>query len=90
MEISKHGKHLNSLQPHIHPATPAGVQAGESRASGEVKRTDGVTSQRLIDRLQDNAEVRDRQLAEIQARYLAGEYSTRAAHLKAAEQILGL
>ena len=88
MEISKHGKHVGA-QPHHLPASNANLESAETRGNGEIKQVEGSQSSRLLEKLQGNTEVRNRLLVEIQAKYLAGEYATRTAVEKAAEQIVG-
>jgi hypothetical protein len=87
MEISKHGKNLNLPAPHFQ--MPVATSDSQMNA-GEIKRTEGAQSQRLIQRMSSDASVRNRLMIEVQAKFLAGEYITRAAIEKAAEQILGL
>ncbi len=87
MEISKHGKQLIPA-PHVQ-APVVNTEAGEVRAA-DVKGSSEVPGQRLLQRLQGDSDVRNRLLVEVQAKYLAGEYATRSAVEKAAEQILGL
>ena len=89
MEIHNHGKNLK-----VHFPTHAGAEptraAAEAKNGNGVDRTEQVKPQRLIERLQGNNEVRERLLVEIQARIHAGEYATRVAAEKAAQQIVGL
>jgi hypothetical protein len=88
MEISKHGKNLNLPAPHFQ--LPVSSSENQLNA-GEIKRTEDVKSdERLIQRLSSDASVRNRLLIEVQAKFLAGDYITRAAIEKAAEHILGL
>jgi hypothetical protein len=88
MEIHNHGKILKS--PFILKAGNSGnAAAGVSREAG-VEQTEQVQPARLIERLEGNDEVRNQKLVEIQAKVHAGEYSTRAAVERAAEQIVGL
>lgn len=87
MEISQHGKNLNLPAPHF----PMPVASNDGQLnSGEIKRIEDTQSPRLIQRVSSDASVRSRLLIELQAKFLAGEYMTRAAIEKAAEQILGL
>lgn len=87
MEI--HGKNLKVHAPHKTPAAPHGL-AGEVKSGDGVERSEQVKPQRLLERLQGDAEVRNQLLVEIQAKLHAGEYGTRAAVERAAEQIVGL
>lgn len=87
MEISKHGKHITTT-PHLQLSV-TNTEGGEVR-SANVGAKDETQSQRLLSKLQGDAEVRNRLLFEVQAKFQAGEYATRSAIEKAAEQILGL
>lgn len=88
MEISKHGSNLNV------PATKrssaiASDATNEVNSGAGVSQSNEVPPQRLTERLQGDVEIRNRLLVEIQAKFHAGEYHTRAAVEKAAEQIVG-
>lgn len=87
MEISKHGKHVTA-PPHFQIPVP-NTESGELK-SANVGAKDETQSQRLLSKLQGDAEVRNRLLVEVQAKFQAGEYATRSAIEKAAQQILGL
>ena len=83
MKINNHGNHLkvNNLQPNI-----KGNGAGDAvAAGGEVEQ---VKPQRLLERLQGDAQVRENLLVEIKSKIAAGEYATRAAAVEAAQQIV--
>ena len=83
MEINNHGNHLkvNYLQPNIR-----GSRAGDAvAAGGEVEQ---VKPRQLLERLQDDANVRENLLVEIKSKIAAGEYATRAAAVEAAQQIV--
>ena len=85
MEIHSHGK---NLKVHFPVQSNAQSAADTNRGNG-VDRTEQVKPQRLIERLQGDNQVRERLLVEIQAKIHAGEYSTRVAAEKAAQQIVG-
>ena len=89
MEISNHGKHLNVPAPHKLGVINSDVTT-ELKASEGVARSTEVQPQRLLTRLQGDAEVRNRLLVEIQSKVQSGEYFTRAAVERAAAQIVGL
>ena len=86
MEIHNHGKNLKlNFQVKSDKAnTSSDVKSGNA-----VDQTEQVKPQRLIERLQGDADVRNRLLVEIQAKIHAGEYSTRVAAEQAAQQIVG-
>lgn len=88
MEISTHGKHLNPPNPNL---LAADVSVGKEVQARHSKLNQGVVesqTQRIIDRLQGNSDVRNRLLVEIKARVMAGEYQTRTAIERAAEQMI--
>jgi hypothetical protein len=87
MEI--HGKDLKIHATHKTPPAPHGM-TGDVKLGDGVEQTEQVKPQRLLERLQGDAEVRSRLLVEIQAKFQAGEYSTRVAAERAATQIIGL
>ncbi len=84
MEINNHGKNL-----HVHfSANKASRPAGNVENGSAVEQSVETKPQKLLDRLQGDAKVRDRLLVEIQAKVQAGEYLTRAAAEEAAQQIV--
>lgn len=84
MEINNHGKNL-----HVHfSMNQASRQAGNLENGAPIEQTSETKSTNLRDRLQGDAKVRERLLVEIQAKVQAGEYHTRAAAEKAAQQIV--
>jgi hypothetical protein len=85
MEIHSHGK---NLKVHFPVQSNAKSADGPGRGNG-VDQTEQAKPQRLIERLQGDTEVRERLLVEIQAKIHAGEYATRVAAEKAAQQIVG-
>ena len=89
MEIHSHGKNLKVHYP-VKPGANESNVAPELKSGNGVDQTEQVKPQRLLERLQGDTEVRDRLLVEIQAKIHAGEYSTRVAAEKAAQQIVGL
>lgn len=89
MEIHNHGKNLKVHFPAKSGANETNA-AAESKNGKGINQTEQVKPQRLIERLRGDNEVRERLLVEIQAKIHAGEYSTRVAAEKAAQQILGL
>lgn len=89
MEIHNHGKILR-IHTRSHSGVNGNQNAAESKSSEGVERSEEVKPQRLLERLKGNAEVRNRLLVEIQAKVQAGEYATRVAAERAAEQIVGL
>ncbi len=88
MEIHNHGKILKT--PFILKAGLSGSEAGGVSREAGIEQTEQVQPARLIERLRGDEEIRNRKLVEIQAKVHAGEYSTRAAVERAAEQIVGL
>ena len=89
MKIHNHGK---ILEPKFIQSTGASGKesaAGLVRGAG-IEQTEQAPPARLIERLQGDGDVRNRLLVEIQAKVHAGEYTTRAAVERAAEQIVGL
>lgn len=88
MEITNHGKHLNVPAPHL-SVSAFRDRAADSAAEVGVKTVEEGPPQRLLDRLQGNSEVRKQWLVQVQAKLLAGDYLSRAAAEKAAEQIVG-
>lgn len=88
MEIHNHGNILK-----LHSRDRAGVAGNRSATLTDtgngVDSSAEVQPQRLIERLEGDAEVRNRLLVEIQAKIQAGEYLTRVAAERAAEQIVG-
>jgi hypothetical protein len=83
VEIHNHGHnsriHFQAKSPK--PATQ--VDGGNS-----VDRANEVQPKRLAERLEGDAKVRDRLLVEVKAKFLAGEYVTRAAVEEAAQNIV--
>ena len=87
MEIHNHGKNLKvHFQPN-HNAT-SNQAPGRVATGNGVDRTEAVKPQRLLERLEGDAKVRERLLVEIKAKVQAGEYFTRAAAVEAAQQIV--
>ncbi|HMP80348.1 MAG TPA: hypothetical protein PKD54_12915 [Pirellulaceae bacterium] len=89
MEIFNHGKHLNVPAPHFSTA-PSVDDAAETRREDDVKQIDQAEPHRLLAKLNDLANFRLQTLAEVKAKVQAGEYFTRAAAERTAEQIVGL
>ncbi len=87
MEIHNHGK---NLKLHFQSKSDKANVSSDVKSGNAVDQTEQVKPQRLLERLQGDAEVRDRLLVEIQAKIHAGEYSTRAAAEQAAQHIVGL
>ena len=86
MEIHNHG---NNLKPHV-PAAQNGQAKTPAGAPGQnAQQTDAPNEQHLLEKLRSGDALRQQLLVEIQAKIQAGEYQTRAAALKAAEQIVG-
>ena len=86
MEIHNHGKDLS-----VHfPANQTGQKspAGNVENGRGVERQEEAKPQRLLERLQGDAKVRERLLVEIKAKIHAGEYFTRAAAEEAAQNIV--
>lgn len=83
MQINGHGKHIkvNPPQPNI---TGTSANDGVS-AGGEIEQ---IKPQRLLERLQGDAKVREQLLVEVKAKVAAGEYATRAAAVETAQQIV--
>ena len=88
MEIHNHGKNLKIHYP-VNPGANDSKVAPELKSAGGVDQSEQVNPHRLLERLRGDTEVRERLLVEIQAKIHAGEYSTRAAAEKAAQQIVG-
>lgn len=88
MEIHNHGKNLKA---HFPPkqAAPQPRSAPELAAGSDVAEANRSNPQRLLEQLESGEAVRKQLLVEIQAKIQAGEYQTRAAAVKAAEQIVG-
>lgn len=84
MEIHNHGKILNVHLPNHQNAKAGGLEAGNG-----LDQPEQVKPQRLLERLEGDAKVRERLLVEIEAKIQAGEYFTRAAAVEAAQQIVG-
>lgn len=84
MEIHNHG---NDHRLHFR-GNESARKPSQAGSESTVQPTDQVEPSRLVERLQGDAEVRERLLVEIQARVLAGEYMTRAAAEQAAQQIV--
>jgi hypothetical protein len=83
MQINSHGKHIKATppQPKVN-----GTNAGDGAvAGGEVEQ---VKPQRLLERLQGDAKVREQLLVEVKAKIAAGEYATREAAVETAQQII--
>lgn len=84
MEINNHSKNLNVHFSVNQPSRPAGNLENGSA----IEQTAETKSTKLLERLQGDAKVRERLLVEIQAKVQAGEYHTRVAAEKAAQQIV--
>ncbi len=84
MEIHNHGKNLNVHVPNGQNAKAGGLESGNG-----LDQVEQVKPQRLLEKLQGDAKVRERLLVEIEAKIQAGEYSTRAAAVEAAHNIVG-
>lgn len=82
MEISNHGP---KPQVRFTDANKGQTSARSLEGASGVEQT---KPQRLLERLDGDAKVRERLLVEIKAKVHAGEYSTRAAAVEAAEQIV--
>ena len=89
MEIHNHGKNLKVHYP-VKPGANEPKVAPDLKSANGVDQSEQVKPQRLVERLRGETEVRERLLVEIQAKIHAGEYATRAAAEKAAQQIVGL
>lgn len=84
MEIHNQGKDLRVHFQINKSSQPAGsVENGRA-----VDRTNEAKPQRLLERLEGDAKVRERLLVEIQAKVQAGEYMTRAAAEDAAQHLV--
>ena len=83
MQIHNHG---NNPQLHVKADSAKPSQPVESAA----KATSGgsVDDRSMIDRLENDAEVRERLLVEIKAKVQAGEYMTRVAAEEAASRMV--
>jgi len=84
MEIHNHGNSLN-----VHFSDKQNAKAGGLESGNGLDQTEQVKPQRLLERLEGDAKVRERLLVEIEAKIQAGEYFTRAAAVEAAQQIVG-
>ena len=84
MEIQNHG---NNLKAHI---TSNQRPTNNVDSGSGVDQTEQVKPQRLLERLDGDAKVRERLLVEIEAKVQTGEYMTRAAAVNAAQQIVDL
>ncbi len=88
MEISYHGKHLNPSHPKmlgVSTFNGESVKVQQNGMNGDVGESQ---TQRLVDRLQGNSDVRNRLLVEVKAKVMSGEYITRAAIERAAERMI--
>ena len=86
MEINNHGKNLKAHFP-ANPNASSHQAAGGVEAGKRSDRTEQIKPLRLLDRLEGDVKVRERLLVEIEAKIQAGEYSTRAAAVDAAQEI---
>ncbi len=85
MEIHNHGNNLKA--PFSQRNNQAQPTAGASAESG-VDQVKQAKPQRLLEKLEGDAKVRERLLFEIQAKVQTGEYLTRAAAVEAAGRIV--
>lgn len=83
MQINNQG---NNLRVHF-PANKPNSSAGNVE-SGRVDSSTAAEPQRLSERLELDSKVRNQLLVEIKAKIQAGEYSTRAAAVEAAQNIV--
>ena len=86
MEIHNHGK---NLKVHFPVKPTAENSAGAVSSESDVAKSSEGKSRTLIEQLESGSAVRQRLLVEIQAKVHAGEYQTRIAAEKAAENIVG-
>ena len=87
MEIHNHGNNLKVHYQANQNAKGSQAQGGVEAGNG-VDRAEQVKPQRLLERLEGDAKVRERLLVEVKAQIQAGEYFTRSAAVEAAEQIV--
>ncbi len=88
MEIHNHGKNLKVHYP-ANPGASESKLASDLKSAKGVDQAEEVKPQRLLERLQGNLKVREQLLFEVKAKINAGEYVTRAAAEKAAQNIVG-
>ena len=84
MEIHNHG---NASRIHFQSNQSSQSAADVDRSSTN-DGVDKVRPSNLLERLEGDAEVRERLMVEIKAKFHAGEYSTRAAVEQAAQNIV--
>ncbi len=84
MEIHNHGNNLKAHIP-VNQRSTSNVDSGSG-----VDQTEQVKPQRLLERLDGDAKVRERLLVEIEAKVQTGEYMTQAAAVNAAQHIVDL
>ena len=85
MEIHNHG---NNLKPPFNQRNSQTNSTSGTPAENGVDQVKQVKPQRLLEKLDGDAKVRERLLVEIKAKVQTGEYLTRAAAVEAAEQIV--
>lgn len=83
MEIHNHGQNSR-----IHFQAKNSQPQNQVEGSGSVDRANDVQPKKLAERLEGDAKVRERLLVEVKAKFLAGEYVTRAAVEDAAQNIV--
>ena len=84
MEINNYGP-----QPNIQfQRNSSGQTAGNVGSGQAANGTNDVQPARLIERLEGDVSVRRQRLVEVEARFQAGEFSTRAAAEEAAQNIV--
>ena len=84
MEIHNHGS-----ASRIHSRVNQPSQSADNvDRSTSTERTDQVNPSSLLERLEGDAEVRERLLVEVKAKFQAGQYSTDAAIEQAAQSIV--
>lgn len=84
MEINNYGPKPN-IQ--FQPNTP-GQTTGNVGNNQAVNGTNDVQPARLLERLEGDVQVRQQRIAEVEVKFQAGEFSTRAAVEEAAQNII--